>query len=189
MSSFDEFKKAAWDTMETIADRSVELYKIAEEKTKLIARRTRLSAEIAVEKGGVRNLYKEIGRVYYALHNAEPEAALRQLCAEVDAAMVRIEARQAELDELKNGVFTAADYAPDEEADAGCETAEDAAPDPDASGTAAEPAGTGAWEPAGQDAAEPETPQSGTYDATPPEMDTAPDQEEWQKKYPPEFRL
>jgi predicted DNA-binding transcriptional regulator len=188
MSSFDEFKKAARETVETIADRSVELYRIAEEKTRLIARRTRLSAEIAVEKGGVRNLYKEIGRVYYALHNTEPETALRQLCAEVDAAMERIEARQAELDELKNGVFTNADYAPDEEAASGFDTTECAGTE-SASEPAAEPGEAGSWASAGPSAAEPEAPQSGAYDAAPPEVDIAPDQDEWQKKYPPEFRL
>jgi hypothetical protein len=176
MANFDEFKKAAKETMGTIADRSVELYKIAEEKTKIIAKRTKLSAEIAVEKGGVRNLYKEIGKIYYELHKNDPELALRQLCAEVDSSWELIALKQQELDELKNAGYTAppVDYEPPAEAETSAETApEETTEDP--------------FSPPVEDTDE--APQSGTYDAEPPQGDNAQTQDDWQKKYPPEFRL
>ena len=50
MSNYDEFKQKAKDTAETIADKSVEFYKFAEEKTRIIANLTKLSTEIALEK-------------------------------------------------------------------------------------------------------------------------------------------
>lgn len=104
MSNFDELKQKAKDTMETIADKSVELYKIAEEKTKIIAKITKLSTEIALEKGNVRKLYREIGKRYYELHNASPEEELAQTCAEVKNALECIVAKQKEVGELKNAL-------------------------------------------------------------------------------------
>ncbi len=173
MSNFDELKKTAKETMETIADRSVELYKIAEEKTRIIAKRTRLSAEIAVEKGGVRNLYKEIGKTYYELNKNDPQPPFKQLCAEVDAAMEVIDAKQKELDALKNAGYVNVDFTPAEE---------EAEPEP----AAAEPS-----EPAAGEA-----PPYGTYTApapdaytAAPEADKAPPENDWQKRYPPEFKL
>lgn len=102
MANFDEFKQKAKDTMESIADRSVELYKIAEEKTKLFAKITKLSTEIALEKGTVRKLHREIGKKYYELHKSAPEEALAQSCAEVTAALDCISAKQKEIEELKS---------------------------------------------------------------------------------------
>lgn len=101
MTNFDEFKQKAKETMETIADRSVELYKIAEEKTKVIAKTTKLSTEIALEKGALRNLYKELGRMYYDLHGSLPDAALTQTCTEIASALGCISAKQNEIDELR----------------------------------------------------------------------------------------
>ena len=167
MSGFDDFKKMAKETMGTIADRSVELYKVAEEKTKVIAKRTKLSAEIAVEKGGIRNLYKEIGKMYYALHNTEPEPELKQLCEEVSTAMNLIEAKQAELDELKNISFVDVDYT------------EPPASEPEDSETVTEVTAEPSTE---------ETPASGTYNAASEAENTQP-KNEWQNKYPPEFRM
>jgi hypothetical protein len=102
MANFDDFKQKAKDTMETIADRSVEFYKIAEEKTKIFAKITKLGAEIALEKGNVRKLYREIGSKYYELHKASPEDALAQTCTEVTGALENIAAKQKEIEELKN---------------------------------------------------------------------------------------
>jgi hypothetical protein len=101
MTNFDGFKQKAKDTMETIADKSIELYKIAEEKTKLLAKITRLNAEVALEKSTVRRLYKEIGKKYYELHKSSPEEALEQTCLEVTSSLKCITAKQKEIDELK----------------------------------------------------------------------------------------
>ena len=101
MANFDELKQKAKDTMETIADKSVELYKIAEEKAKLLAKIARLSAEVALEKGDLRKHYRELGQLYYELHLAAPEESLAQSCAEITASLEFIAAKQKEIDDLK----------------------------------------------------------------------------------------
>lgn len=102
MANFEEFKQKAKDTMETIADKSVEIYKVAEEKTKLFAKITKLGAEITLEKGTVRKLYREIGKKYYDLHKFSPEDALAQACTEVTSSLECIAAKQQEIEELRN---------------------------------------------------------------------------------------
>ncbi|NLT14574.1 MAG: hypothetical protein GXY05_09555 [Clostridiales bacterium] len=104
MANFEDFKQKAMDTMETIADKSIELYKVAEEKTKLLAKMTKLGAEITLEKGDVRKLYREIGKKYYEMHKSSPEEPLAQACAEVTVSLDCIAAKQKELDELKNSL-------------------------------------------------------------------------------------
>ncbi len=104
MKDFEEFKQKAKDTVETIADKSVELYRIAEEKTKLLAKMTKLSTEITLEKGNVRKLYREIGKKYYDLHKLSPEDALTQSCAEVTISLESISAKQMEFEDLKSSL-------------------------------------------------------------------------------------
>ena len=65
---------------------------------------TKLGAEITMEKGNVRKLYREIGKKYYELHKSSPEEPLAQACAEVTISLDLIAAKQKELDELKNSL-------------------------------------------------------------------------------------
>lgn len=118
MTNFDEFKQRAKDTMETIADKSIELYKIAEEKTKVLAKITKLTTELALEKATVRRLYKEIGKKYYELHKSAPEEALAQACAEVTVSLETITAKATEINELKKSINdkTEAESAVDDDA-------------------------------------------------------------------------
>ncbi len=102
MANFEEFKQKAKDTMETIADKSVELYKAAEEKTKLFAKITKLGAEITLEKGTLRKLYREIGKKYYELHKSAPEDALAQSCIEVTSSLDTIASKKKQIEDLKN---------------------------------------------------------------------------------------
>lgn len=104
MANFDELKQKAIDTVEIIADKTVEIYKIAEEKTKLFAKVTKLSADIALEKGDLRKHYRELGKMYYDLHKHAPEEAFAQLCDEVTASLDTIAAKQKEIDALKGWV-------------------------------------------------------------------------------------
>lgn len=101
MTNFDDFKQMAKDTMETIADKSIELYKIAEEKAKIVAKATKLSTEIALEKGTIRKLYREIGKKYYELHKSDPESDLSQMCTEITTAFELISVKHKEIDNLK----------------------------------------------------------------------------------------
>jgi glutaredoxin 2 len=102
MTNFEEFKQKAKDTMETLADKSIELYKVAEEKTKLLAKTTKLAAEITLEKGALRRLYREIGQKYYELHKEAPETALEQMCVEVTSSLETIASKQQEIESLRN---------------------------------------------------------------------------------------
>ncbi len=101
MTNFEELKHFAKETLETLADKSIEIYKVAEEKTKAIARTTVLTTEIAVEKSNVRKLYREIGQLYCEKYGTQPEAPFAEKCAAVAAALERIAAKQQEIDELK----------------------------------------------------------------------------------------
>ena len=102
MPNYDDLKKKAKDAIDTIADISVEAYKIAEEKAKILARRTRLNTEIAREKAAIRRLKAEIGGIYYDLHKDAPEEALKQDCDEITAALDCIAAKKKEIEDLKN---------------------------------------------------------------------------------------
>jgi glutamine synthetase adenylyltransferase len=101
MANFVEFRQKAKDTVETIADRSVELYKVAEEKARLLAKITKLSTEIAFEKGDLRKHYRELGKLYYELHRDAPEESLAQSCAEIAASKEVIACKQREIDALR----------------------------------------------------------------------------------------
>jgi len=102
MANYDDFRKKAKDALDTLADVSVEAYKIAEEKAKVLAKRAKLTAAIANEKASVRRLKVEIGGLYYKLYKDAPDESLKQLCDEVAFALDSIAAKQRELEELRN---------------------------------------------------------------------------------------
>ena len=102
MPNYEDLKKKAKDAIDTIADISVEAYKIAEEKARILARRTKLSADIIREKAAIRRLKVEIGGAYYDLHKSDPEEALKQSCEEITASLDSIAAMRREIEELKN---------------------------------------------------------------------------------------
>ena len=101
MTNFENFKKKAKDALEAITDVSVEAYKLAEEKTKALARSTKLSADISREKAQIKRLYCELGSMYYNAHKDNPEEAFVQTCTEITSSVERIAEKQKEIDELK----------------------------------------------------------------------------------------
>lgn len=117
MANFNELKQKAKDTIETIADKSVELYKVAEEKTKLLAKITKLSADITFEKGDLRKLYRELGKMYYDRYKDNPDTDLAQSCTEITATLERISVKQKEIDVLR-GFAEYEPVAEDEDVDA-----------------------------------------------------------------------
>ena len=102
MPNYEDLKKKAKDAIDTIADISVEAYKIAEEKARVIARRTKLNTEITRDKALIRRLKMDIGARYYDLHKGDAEEMLKESCDDITAALDRIEARRAEIEELKS---------------------------------------------------------------------------------------
>ena len=119
MASFEELKKKARETAEVLADVSVELYKAAEEKAKVTAKKAKLNAEISAEKTAIKKLYLSIGANYYSIYKDSPMDTLAQACMEVTATIDRIEMKKAELEALKNN--------------AKCDCTEEAAPESDSS--------------------------------------------------------
>ena len=102
MANYDDIKKKARDMVDTLADVSVEAYKLAEDKARVFAKKAKLSAGIANERALIRRTKVEIGGTYYKLHKDAPEEALKAHCEDITAALDRIAAKQRELEELKN---------------------------------------------------------------------------------------
>jgi len=102
MPNYDEFKKKAKETFDTIADASVDAYKIAEEKTKVLARKTKLRAGIVNDKATIRRLSVELGTKYYKQYKDDENSEFRQLCVEISGAHDRITQKEEEIAALKN---------------------------------------------------------------------------------------
>ena len=101
MPNYDEFKKKAKDALDSIADASVDAYKVAEEKARILARKTKLRAGIVNEKATIRRLSVELGTSYYKKYKDDKKAEFSQLCEEITCAHERIAEKEAEIAELK----------------------------------------------------------------------------------------
>jgi len=125
MTNYEDLKRKAKDALDTLADVSVEAFKLAEEKARVIAKKAKLKAGITNERATIRRLKVEIGGIYYRLHKDAPEESLKEQCEEVTAALDRIAAKQRELEELRN--CSTCDAEDDEAEDADVESAENEA--------------------------------------------------------------
>jgi len=101
MANYDDFKTKARNALDTLADASMEAYKLAEEKARILAKKAKLNAGIANERATIRRLNVEIGATYYKMYKDNPVEALTQQCEDVTAAYSRIAAKQAELEDLR----------------------------------------------------------------------------------------
>ena len=106
MANYDDLKKKAKDAIGTIADVSVEAYKLAEEKARILAKRAKLNADITREKATIRRLKGDIGGKYYELHKGDPEEALKGDCDSISESLASIAAKKRELEELKTSAAT-----------------------------------------------------------------------------------
>ena len=131
MVNYEDIKKKARDTFETIADISVETYKIAEERARVLAKRAKLNAEITREKAWIRRLKGEIGGKYYEMHKNDPEEELKKACEDITDSFARIGTHKREIEELKKSVANY-DAAPEAEC---CEDAECCNTSPDGENT------------------------------------------------------
>jgi len=101
MASYDDIKQKAKETIDSIADASVDAYKVAEEKARVLAKKTRLRAGIVNEKATIRRLSVELGTAYYEKYKDVPLNMFNQLCQEITCAHERIAAKEKEIAELK----------------------------------------------------------------------------------------
>jgi len=101
MANYDEFKKKAKDALDAFTDASVDAYKAAEEKTRVLARRTKLRASIVNDKAVVRRLSVELGTKYHKKYKDDENSEFRQICEEITCAHERIAAKEEEIAELR----------------------------------------------------------------------------------------
>ena len=101
MANYDEFKKKAKDALDSFADASVDAYKVAEEKTRILARKTKLRAGIVNDKATIRRVSVELGTAYYKKYKGDKNSEFKQLCEEITCAHERIAIKEAEIAELK----------------------------------------------------------------------------------------
>jgi len=101
MANYDELKKKAKDAIGSFADASVDAYKVAEEKTKVLAKKTKLRAGIVNDKATIRRLSVELGTKYYKQYKDDENSEFRQLCEEITSAHERIAEKENEIAELK----------------------------------------------------------------------------------------
>ena len=101
MANIDDLKKTAKDALDSFANASVDAYKVAEEKARVLAKKTKLRAGIVNEKATIRRLSVELGTSYYKKFKDDASAEFSQLCEEITCAHERIAAKEAEIAELK----------------------------------------------------------------------------------------
>jgi len=106
MAKYDDFKTKALDALNSLADASAEAYKTAEEKTRILARKTKLRAGIVNDKATIRRLSVELGTKYYNKYKDDEASEFGQLCNEITGAYDKIAAKEAEIAELKVNTCT-----------------------------------------------------------------------------------
>jgi len=104
MPNYDDLKRKAKDALDSFTDASVDAYKVAEEKTKILAKKTKLRAGIVNDKATIRRLSVELGTKYHAKYKGDENSEFSQLCAEISGAHERIAAKEEEIANLKNSV-------------------------------------------------------------------------------------
>lgn len=104
MSSFNELKEKAADLALSAAEKARDLAAFAADKAKKASRAAKLKLEISAEKENIETAYAEIGKLYYEAHKDAPEGFFLQLCEEISAAKAAIEAKEAELADLKSEI-------------------------------------------------------------------------------------
>jgi len=101
MANFDDFKQKTTEAAEYIAARSINLAKAAAEKTKLIAKISRIKAEIITEKDSVRRAYLELGKLYYMNFRDDAAPTLAAACDKISASLAEIMIKKAQIEECK----------------------------------------------------------------------------------------
>ena len=102
MPNYDDFKKKAKSALDSFADASIDAYKVAEEKTRILARKTKLRAGIVNDKATIRRLSVELGTRYYKKYKDDEGNEFGKICGEITGAHERIALKEKEIAELKN---------------------------------------------------------------------------------------
>ena len=106
MSNYDDFKEKTKNAIGSLAYASIDAYKVAEEKTRILARKTKLRAGIVNDKATIRRLSVELGTRYYNKYKDVENNEFGKICGELAGAHERIAQKEKEIAELK-GISTA----------------------------------------------------------------------------------
>lgn len=101
MTNFDEIKQRTGETAEYIAAKSIEIARTAAEKTRLVARISKLNADVITEKENLRRAYIDLGKKYYKYFRENPNDILDEDCRKITSSIAAITQCRAEIDECK----------------------------------------------------------------------------------------
>ena len=104
MANFDEIKQKVAETANTVVDKSADFAKNAVEKAKILGRIAKLTAEVAQSKDAVRKEFVKIGEAYVANFKENPAPEMVDAVDALKAAEAELEAKSAELEELKTAL-------------------------------------------------------------------------------------
>ena len=129
MANFDEIKQKTGETAEHIAAKSIKLAKTAAEKTKLVARISKLNADVISEKDALRRAYLDLGKLYYEKFKNDPDESLAEGCRKIASSLAVIAQCRTEIDECKDALKGAKDKAdePEESCECCCEASDETA--------------------------------------------------------------
>jgi len=101
MANFDEIKQKTGETAEHIAAKSIELAKTAAEKTKLVARISKLKTDVISERDALRRSYLELGKLYYEKFKDDPDEAVADNCRKIASSLAVIAQCKDEIGQCK----------------------------------------------------------------------------------------
>lgn len=101
MKDFNTIRDTVIQKAVGVVDKTKEFAKVATDKTKTLARITRLTAENATDRDLIKQNMTELGRQYYERYKDGETVEFAQLVEEIKAAEERITARKAEVEALK----------------------------------------------------------------------------------------
>ncbi len=115
MANFEELKRKATEMANEVFDKSSVYAKSAVEKAKILGKIAKLHAEIAQEKENAKKEYIKIGKAYYELHKDEPDEDMAEAVGGITIAVAAVEAKTAEIAELKASLSAPVETAEAEE--------------------------------------------------------------------------
>lgn len=98
--NFGEFKKKAAQKAEELAGKSVAALNTAADKASVVAKKTKLNAEIAAEKEQMKKSYMALGQLYFEKYGENVDPDFAQIIAELNISAAKIEEKKDEIAKL-----------------------------------------------------------------------------------------
>lgn len=101
MASLDDIRYRTEETAEHIAAKSVEIARSAADKAKLVARMSKLNADVITEKDALRRAYFELGKLYYKKYREAPDSDFAEQCSRIASSIAVIKESREEIRQCK----------------------------------------------------------------------------------------